>query len=61
MAVLHMCSVFPAKRGKQMIMTLFSDVTNVMLTHRVGGYISRAHKASGLLSGSLELNILVTC
>ena len=34
---------FPAGRGKQMIMTSFSDITNVMLMHRVGGYIRRVH------------------
>ena len=26
-----------------MIVTSFSDVTNIMLTHRVGEYIRRAH------------------
>ena len=34
---------FPTGRGKQMIVTSFSDVTNVMLMHRVGGYIRRVH------------------
>ena len=33
---------FPTERGKQTIMTSFSDVTNVILMHRVGGYIKRA-------------------
>ena len=37
MALLHMCSVFPTERGKQMFVMSFSDVTNVMLTHRLGG------------------------
>ena len=27
---------FPAKKGKQMIVTSFSDITNSMLMHRVG-------------------------
>ena len=34
---------FSTKRGKQMIVMSFSDVTNIMLVHRVGGYIRRAH------------------
>ena len=34
---------FPTGRGKQTIMTSFSDVTNVMLMHRVGGYIRRVY------------------
>ena len=33
---------FPTGRGKQTIVTSFSDVTNVMLMHRVEGYIRRA-------------------
>ena len=41
MALLHMHSVFPTERGKQAIMMSFSDVMNVKLTHRVGGYIRR--------------------
>ena len=41
-ALLHMHSAFPTERGKQTIVMLFSDVTNVMLMHRVGGYIRRA-------------------
>ena len=40
-ALLHMHNFFAAKGGKQMIVTSFSDVTNILLTHRVGGYISR--------------------
>ena len=28
---------FPTGRGKQMIVMSFSDITNVMLMHRVGG------------------------
>ena len=37
MALLCMHSALPAKKGKQMIVTSFSDITSVMLTHRVGG------------------------
>ena len=37
MAVLHMHSVSSARRGKQMIVMSFSDITNVMLMQRVGG------------------------
>ena len=37
MVPLSMHSAFPTKRGKQMIVMSFSDVTNVMLMHRVGG------------------------
>ena len=40
--LLHMCSAFPAKRGKQMIVMAFSYVMS-MLMHRVGGYIRRMH------------------
>ena len=43
MALLHMHNVFPTKRRKQMIMMSFSDIMNVMLMHRVGGYIRRVH------------------
>ena len=45
MALLCMHSVFPAERGKQMIVTSFSDVTNIMLMHRVGGHIRRVHRS----------------
>ena len=44
MALLHMCSAFPTERGKQAIVMSFSDVTNIMLMHRVGEYIRRACK-----------------
>ena len=37
MALLHMRSVFPTERGKQVIVMSYSDVTSIMLTHRVGG------------------------
>ena len=32
---------FPARKGKQTTMMSFSDIMNVMLMHRVGGYIRR--------------------
>ena len=38
----HRCSVFPARRGKQMIVMSFSDVMNVLFMYRVGG-ISGEH------------------
>ena len=34
MALLHMHSAFPTKRGKQMIVMSFIDVLNIMLMHR---------------------------
>ena len=49
MALLHMHSVFPTERGKQMIVTSFSDVMNVMLMHRVEGYIRRACMSLGAI------------
>ena len=42
-ALLCMHSAFPAKKGRQTIVTSFSDITNVMLMHRVGGYIRKVH------------------
>ena len=41
MAVLHMCKVFPALRGKQMIMMSLGDVTTMVLTLRMGSYIRK--------------------
>ena len=61
MAVLCMCSAFPAERGKQMIMMSFSDVTNIMLMHRVGRYIRRTHMSLKAVIWVLELDILVPC
>ena len=37
-----MYSVFPAIGRKQTIVTSFSDITNILLMHRVGGYIRRS-------------------
>ena len=47
MTLLHMHKVFPVRRGKQMIVTSFSDLTNVMLMHRVGVYKESAHEPQG--------------
>ena len=41
-ALLCMCSAFPAKKGKQMIVMSFSDITSIMLMHRGRGYIRKA-------------------
>ena len=46
-ALLCMCSAFPAKKGKQMIVTSLSDVTSVMLMHRGRGYRKRGHTSLG--------------
>ena len=43
MTLLHMHKIFPTGRGKQMIVTSFSDIRNIMLMHRVGGYLRRVH------------------
>ena len=51
MAVLHMCKVFPALRGKQMIMMSLGDVTTMVLTLRMGSYIRKVCMSSGLSSG----------
>ena len=38
---------FPTRREKHMIVTSFSDVTNIMLMHRVGEYRDHAHEPQG--------------
>ena len=40
-----MHSAFPAKKGKQTILTSFSDVTNVLLMHQGRGYIRKVHSS----------------
>ena len=60
-ALLHICSVFPTGKVKQMILTSFSDVTNAMLMQRVGGIEGEHTQAPRLSSRFLELNILETC
>ena len=42
--LLHMHNVFPARRGKQMIMMSFSDIMNIMLMQRVGVYKESKHE-----------------
>ena len=42
-ALLHMHKIFPASKGKQMIVTSLGDVTIMVLTLRVGSCMRRAH------------------
>ena len=46
-ALLCMHIAFPAKKGEQMILTSFSDVTNILLMCQGGGYIRKASRSLG--------------
>ena len=47
MALLHMHSAFPTEKGKQMILTSFSDVTITLLVHQRGVYKESAQEPWG--------------
>ena len=59
-ALLYMCNGLPAEKGEQMILTSFSDVITTWLVHLGEGIKGKHTRASALLSGFLELNILLT-
>ena len=50
MALLHMHKVFPALKGKQMIMISLGHITIVVLALRVGNYIRGVHMSLRLSS-----------
>ena len=61
MALLCMHNAFPTEMGEQMTLMSFSDVIVAWLVHWGKGIKEKCARASGLLSGFLELNILINC
>ena len=61
MALLSMYNAFTTEMGEQTILMSFSDVIHAWLVHWGKGIKEKHARASGLLSGFLELNVLVNC